>query len=143
MSFTTLWVLLGTGLLVAEVLSGTFVLLFFSLGAFAAALLAIFGVGAVEMQILTCGVVSALGFFLLKKPLQRKMLRSAESIQVDLGRTLRAEAPLKSGGVVRVSYQGTTWEARNEGREDISEGEIMQIVGTDGNILLVNKQTVH
>lgn len=143
MSLTTLWVLLGTGLLVAEVLSGTFVLLFFSLGAFAAALLAVLGVSAPEIQILACGVVSALGFFLLRKPLQKKMLRSKESVHVDLGKTLRAESSLKVGGSVRISYQGTTWEARNTGNEDIAQGELMQITGTDGNILLVNKQTVH
>jgi membrane protein implicated in regulation of membrane protease activity len=140
MSYVTLWVLLGTSLLVAEMLSGTFVLLFFSLGAFSASLLALFAVAPLEGQILCCGIVSAAGFFLLKKPLQKKLLKTA-AIHADRGRVISIDTAIAVGQSARIAYQGTTWDARNEGALDLKVGDQALIVGTDGNILLLKKQT--
>jgi membrane protein implicated in regulation of membrane protease activity len=140
MSYVTLWVLLGTSLLVAEMLSGTFVLLFFSLGAFSASLLAVFEVAPIEGQILCCGLVSAVGFFLLKKPLQKKMLKTA-ALHADLGKVVAVDTNIAAGQSARIAYQGTTWDARNAGTSDLLTGDQALIVGTDGNILLLKKQT--
>ena len=140
MSTITIWVLLGTGLLVTEMLTGTFFLLFLSLGAFSASLAALFGVHSMPLQIVICGVVSSLGFFLLKKPLQKKLLKSA-SIQIDQGQIVRIDQPLSAGQSTRISYQGTTWEARNADVADLNPGDQALIAGTEGHILLLKKTT--
>ncbi len=140
MSTITIWVLLGTGLLVTEMLTGTFFLLFLSLGAFAASLAALFGFESMPLQIMICGVVAGLGFFLLKKPLQKKLLKTA-SVQIDQGQVVRIEQPLSAGQTTRISYQGTTWEARNTDSAALNPGDDGLIVGTEGHILLLKKST--
>ncbi len=140
MSTITIWVLLGTGLLVTEMLTGTFFLLFLSLGAFTASLAALFGFESMPLQIMICGVVACLGFFLLKKPLQKKLLKTA-SVQIDQGQIVRIEQPLSAGQTTRISYQGTTWEARNTDTVALNPGDDGLIVGTEGHILLLKKST--
>jgi inner membrane protein len=140
MSTITIWVLLGTGLLVTEMLSGTFFLLFLSLGAFSASLAALFGLQSIPLQIVICAVVACLGFFLLKKPLQKKLLKSA-AIHIDQGQILRMEQPLAPGQTTRISYQGTTWDARNTDSVALNPGDRARIAGTEGHILLLKNTT--
>ncbi len=140
MSTITIWVLLGTGFLVTEMLTGTFFLLFLSLGAFSASLAALFGFNSIPLQIVICGVVACVGFVLLKKPLQKKLLKTA-SIQIDQGQIIRMDQVLSAGQSTRISYQGTTWEARNLDSVDLNPGDSGLIVGTEGHILLLKKST--
>ena len=142
MSTITLWVVLGTCLLVAEMLTGTFFLLFLALGAFSASLLALFGLDSVPLQIVVCGVVSLAGFFILKKPLQKKMLKAA-AVQNDLGQRVQLDQAIAANQMGRVNYQGTTWEARNVGSESISKGDWALIVGTEGHTLLLKKEILN
>ncbi len=142
MSIITVWVLLGTCLLVTEMLTGTFFLLFLSLGAFSASLAALFGMESIPLQIVVCGVISVVGFLLLKKPLQRKMLKGTP-IHADLGQTVRIDQVVLVGQSTRVNYQGTTWEARNEDTVPFNAGDQGLIAGTDGHILLLKKLTPH
>lgn len=142
MSTITLWVVLGTCLLVAEMLTGTFFLLFFALGAFSASLLALFGLDSFPLQIVICGVVSIAGFFVLKKPLQKKMLKAA-SVQNDLGQRIQVDQAISISQIARVSYQGTTWEARNVGTESLNKGDWALIVGTEGHTLLLKKEILN
>lgn len=139
MSTITIWVVLGTCLLVAEMLTGTFFLLFLALGAFSASLLALFGLDSLPMQIVVCGLVSVAGFFILKKPLQKKMLKSA-SVQNDLGQRIQLDQSIAAGQTGRVSYQGTTWDARNVDTQALSKGDSALIAGTEGHILLLKKE---
>lgn len=140
MSTITIWVLLGTGLLVVEMLTGTFFLLFLSLGAFSASLAALFGMDSIPLQIFINSLVACGGFFLLKKPLQRKLLKSV-SVQIDQGQIVRIEQSLAPGQNTRVNYQGTTWEARNLDNVTLNPNDEAIIVGTQGHILLLKKST--
>lgn len=142
MSTITLWVVLGTCLLIAEMLTGTFFLLFLALGAFSASLLALFGLDSFPLQIFICGLVSLAGFFILKKPLQKKMLKAA-SVQNDLGQRVQVDHAIAAGQMGRVNYQGTTWEARNTDSHSLSKGDSALIVGTEGHILLLKKEILN
>jgi membrane protein implicated in regulation of membrane protease activity len=138
MNTITFWVLLGTALLVTEMLTGTFFLLFLSLGAFSASLAALFGLHSIPLQIVICGVVAFIGFFLLKKPLQKKLLKAA-AISIDHGQVVRIDQPVAPGQSTRINYQGTTWEARNADSVSLNPGDSGLIVGTEGHILLLKK----
>lgn len=135
----TFWVVFGTALLIAEMLTGTFFLLFLSLGAFSASLAALFGLNSLPAQISICGAISILGFLLLKKPLQKRFLKTAR-LQTDVGQPVKLDTSVASGQITRLSYQGTTWDARNVGSQDLNSGDFAVIISTDGNILLIKKQ---
>ncbi len=138
MTNLTLWLLCGMGLLIAEMLTGTFVLIFISLGCFAAALVSGISDDQLALQILVCAVISLVGMFLLRKPLQRKMMKSAK-VEADIGREILIDQTIPPHAQVRISYQGTTWQATNLGTEALQQGDRVTIVGIDGTILLLRK----
>lgn len=138
MSVATIWVLAGIILMIAEMLTGTFVLIFIALGAFIAALLALLAPDMLAMQILVGAIVSLVGAFALRKPLQRKMLKSA-NLQSDLGKEILVDQSIAPHQQTRISYQGTTWQATNVGSEEILEGDRATIVGMDNLTLLLRK----
>ncbi|MEZ4846106.1 MAG: NfeD family protein [Bdellovibrionota bacterium] len=135
-----IWVALGLVLLILEMTTGTFTLIFISIGCFAAGLLSIisnmnFNYTA---QIITCSVISVLGVLLLRKPLQERMLRSI-SIKSDIGKEIVIDHNLHPHSTARVTYQGSTWQAINLDPEEIKKGDRVCIVGMDGNTLLIRK----
>ena len=138
MNLITIWIILGIILLIAEMLTGTFVLIFIALGCFVAALSILLLPQAVTASIIVCAVISLVGAFLLRKPLQKKLLMSAD-VQNDIGQVLVMDQTILSHQQVRIAYQGTTWQATNVGAEGIQRGDRVTIVGLDNTVLLLRK----
>lgn len=136
----TIWILGGIVLLILEMLSGTFVLMFVALGFFAAGLcssLNRFG-SMYGLQAVICAVVSILGVLLLRKPIQKKLLRSI-SLNADIGKEIQVTQEIAPHQTTRITYQGTNWYATNLDSEALKQGDRVEIVGIDGNVLLVRK----
>ncbi len=131
------WMIAGIGLMVGEMLTGGFFLLFLALGAFAASLAAAFGQPAF-VQMGVCAAVAILGATALRKTLQRKLLKSI-NISADVGKEIQIDQAIPPHKRSRISYQGTSWEAHNVGSEDILVGDRVVIVGIDGISLLLRK----
>ncbi len=131
------WIVAGFLLVIGEMLTGTFYLLFIALGCFAAA-----GTAQVQapflMQALVCAGVSVLGVFVLRKPLQKKLLKTLE-VQNDVGRTLTVDSTIMAGKKSSVTYQGSLWNAENIGPSDLNSGDQAIILKIDGNILQIKK----
>ena len=72
---TTLWIISGLLLIIGEMLSAGFFLLFIALGCFAGALVASTG-QSYFVQGLTCAAFAVGGVVLLRKPIQKKLLKS-------------------------------------------------------------------
>lgn len=132
-----IWIVAGFLLIIGEMLTGTFYLLFIALGCFAAA-----GIAQLQMSLFVqssmCGFISVLGVFLLRKPLQKRMLKTLE-VQNDLGRTLTVDSAILSSKKGSVNYQGTIWNAENVGESSLQPGDQAVIVKVDGNILQIKK----
>lgn len=134
---TSIWIISGLMLIIGEMLSAGFFLLFIALGCFAAALVASLG-HPFAYQCSTCAVFSIVGVLTLRKPIQKKLLQSIE-ISVDLGKEILVDQSIPPHHQVRISYQGTTWLATNLDSESLNPGERAIIVGIDGNVLLIRK----
>lgn len=132
------WVIAGIGLLVGEMLTGGFFLLFIALGCFAASLTAALAQPPL-LQMAACAVVAVIGVSVLRKSLQRKMLKSIHSLNADVGKEIQIDKAVPPHQRARISYQGTTWEAHNVGHEAVKEGDRVVIVGVDGISLLLRK----
>lgn len=111
MTQATLWWLLAGGLIVAELLTGTFYLLMLGLGLAAAALAAHAGMG-IETQIVAAAVVgggAVVGWYFVK---QRG--KSTEPVNqandLDIGGTVMVERWLPDG-TARIKYRGADWTA--------------------------------
>lgn len=131
------WIIVGILLMIGEMLSASFFMIFIALGCFAAALLASFDVNF-PLQIMTCAAVSVVGTLSLRKSIQAR-LRATKGVKSDIGTEIRIETEIGAHQQGRVSYQGTQWQATNVASEALKPGDHACIVGIDGNTLLIRK----
>ena len=134
---TLAWMILGFALVIAELLSGTFYLLMFSVAAFGAGAVAYFGSGF-PLQSAVAGVIAALGCYGVHVYRVRNMARQMP--QLDAGQPANFESWVdQSAGLARVRYRGASWDARFEGNADVQPGTTLYVVAADGNTLKVTK----
>lgn len=138
MNASLLWIITGLILLIAEMATGTIVILFIAVGCFVSAIASILFPDMITLQIIICAVVSLIGGLGLRKPLQQRLLKK-NNLSVDIGKEIVATQSIAPHKSSRIVYQGTTWDASNVGHESISQGDHVVIVGIDGNILLIRK----
>jgi membrane protein implicated in regulation of membrane protease activity len=105
----TLWLLIAGGLVMAELMTGTFYLLMLSLGATAAALMA-YADGTLTWQFVTAAVVGggAAVLWHLKKPLSNDAQDS--NVHLDIGETVTVDA-WDEQGHTQVKHRGAQWSA--------------------------------
>ncbi len=106
-----LWWILAAVLVGVELTSGTFYLLVYGLAAATAGLVAWLGAGMVA-QLLTAGVVAALGTLALRH-WKRSTAHPESSVQdMDIGQTVEIESWQEGRG--QVKYRGALWDAEAE-----------------------------
>lgn len=137
MDSLSLWLIAGLILMICEMLSGGFFLIFIALGCFGAGLASSFGV-SMWVESLVCAVIAVVGVIALRRPIQARMLKSIR-IEADIGKEIRVDAAIAPQHKARITYQGTPWSATNIGAQAIELGDHVVIVGIDGNILLIRK----
>lgn len=134
-----LWAILGLGLVIVELLTGTFYLLMLGLAAFGAALAAWmgqpFGVQAVVAAVVAAGGCYGVHVYRAKNGKQQMP-------SIDAGQPASFENWIDEGTrLARVRYRGTSWDARIEGDAQESappaSGSLLYVVRTDGNTLKV------
>jgi membrane protein implicated in regulation of membrane protease activity len=131
------WIIAGIVMLIGEMLTASFFLLFMSLGSFAAALAAHFQ-QSLLIQVGIFLIVSIAGVLLLRKPIQKKLLKKVE-IANDIGKSVVVDKEILPKHQENISYQGSTWSAMNIGEQKIESGSNATIVSIDGNKLLLKK----
>jgi len=132
-----IWLLIGFGLIIMELLTGTFYLLMLGFAAFGGAIAASIGYGF-EIQIITTAVVAAIGCYLVHAYHASNARQQMPSI--DYAQPVKFEAWVDQGArVARVRYRGAPWEAKVEGDAQIDPGNSLYILATDRNILTVTK----
>ena len=132
----TLWLLVAGGLVVAELLTGTFYLLMLSLGATAAALAA-YADSSVTWQIVTAAIVGggAAVLWHLKKPISNDAQDG--NVHLDIGETVHVET-WDDQGHTQVKHRGAQWAAICA--PDITpEPGLHRIVEMQGNRLVLEK----
>ena len=128
-----LWWILAAVLVGVELTSGTFYLLVYGLAAAAAGLAAWLGAGMVA-QLLTAGVVAALGTLALRH-WKRSTAHPESSVQdMDIGQTVEIESWQDGRG--RVKYRGALWDAQAE-TAGVDSTRPLTIRAVKGNTLVV------
>ena len=133
----TIWIIAGLALIIGEMLTGGFFLLFLALGCFAGALMASLGASYL-LQGLVCAIVAVIGVLTLRKPIQKKFLKSI-TLSADIGKEIHVDQAILPHQQTRITYQGTSWLATNLDSETLKQGDRVVIVGIDGNVLLIRK----
>jgi membrane protein implicated in regulation of membrane protease activity len=131
------WIIAGFLLLIIELLTGTFYLLVFGVGAFAGALVAWLG-GPVLGQAIGACTVALVGSGLVRHWHKGHQRAGANDNLLDLGQPVVLEAWTNAaGGTARVRYRGASWDAKVADGSRPEAGATLYVTGQDGNTLLV------
>jgi membrane protein implicated in regulation of membrane protease activity len=131
------WAIIGLGLVIVELLTGTFYLLMLGVAAFGAAGTAWLG-SDFPVQVVVAAVIAAAGCYAVH--VYREKNRSRQMPPVDAGMPASFESWIDPGArLARVRYRGASWDARVEGAEALEPGATVYVLATDGNTLKVVK----
>lgn len=140
-----LWLILGVGLMVAEIFTLGFVLFWFGIGAVAAALVAFAGGGIIWQMITFLAVSSVLtmlsrtifaNYFSLD---DKSMVKTGvDALPGKIGTVTQNSAGALNEGAVRL--YGSTWTAFPvEGEDPLKEGEKVEVVEVRGSSIYVKR----
>ena len=121
------WFVLGSGLVIAELLTGTFYLLVIAVAFAAAGSVALLG-ASVIWQMITAAAFSLGGTLWLRQSRFGRRLRdrtSSDAVQnMDVGQTVRVDnwAPNRTA---RANYRGATWDIELSAGEVAAPGEFV------------------
>lgn len=132
-----IWVLIAFAILALEMTAATLHVGFFSVGAFAVAILVALGVDLpLSTQLLIFTAVSLLAFFFLRPMLVRKLKLDQKKVVDSLvGEQALALEDIGIGGSGRAEMRGSTWSARNVGETALTRGQRCTVAEVDGLVI--------
>ncbi|PXX48307.1 NfeD family protein [Aquitalea magnusonii] len=139
----TIWLVAALLALIAEFMSGTFYLLVLALALAMAGLGSLAGASEVLCWLLASlsGSIGVGCVARWRARQRRGRPTTTAADDPDLGQTVRIST-LLDGGLARVHYRGTEWQARLSGDGPWQAGMQAYIHGRDGNVLILSlKQT--
>lgn len=129
------WFLAGIAVMLAELAVLGFVIIFFGLGCWGAAAVAVFAPDAYSAQVVVFLIVSVASLMTLRKVAMRVFVGRSEGPEtedlgnVPMGARITLDQDLEAGRVGRVHFRGTMWDAVSEDR--IPAGSDAEITGVD------------
>lgn len=138
MTFTLLlWLVIGTLLIVGELVTGTFYLLIFGIAAWVGAGAAYLGHG-LDYQLAAAGITALAGLPIVVRYGNRwRRGPGAANPDLDVGNDVRIES-VTDASRLTVRYRGSLWNAvTDDGAATVAVGDIAVIREVRGNVLVV------
>lgn len=130
------WAVAGIGLIIVEMVTGTFLLLVLGLACFGGALMGWFGF-SFWIQVLIAVALASIGMIMVSKFRGKVAGAKTDNQSLDIGHTVILESWVsEADGVAKVRYRNATWDAKVEG-ERTPGGTVFYIQSVDGNTLHV------
>ena len=139
MSDYLMWLIAGLALIIIEVTSGTFYLLVLGIAAFAGALAAYLGAGALA-QVACVGIFATIGLVAVNRWHQSRPTTTPQDRSLDVGQVVTLESWLDQNSKrVRVKYRGSTWDAELIGDANVQLNDMLYIRSAEGSELRVSR----
>jgi membrane protein implicated in regulation of membrane protease activity len=135
-----IWLVAAVILLLVEMVTpGGFYFLFFGVGAFAAGLCALAGIGNLLVQSATCLGISIAALLLFRRPLLERFQSTLPNLKLDslIGETSTLASALHPGEFGQAELRGATWKVRNISGISIEPGQRYIVVQIDGLTLSI------
>lgn len=134
------WAACAAILLIGEMVTVSFGLLFFGVAAGIVAVLSlIFPNFSLEFQIIVFAILGILGAYYGRKTLKKYFVKPAPGVDGDSNAIFVVDDDLAPGASGTVTYQGAPWTAINESSEEIKKGDQVQVIRTSGIKLIIKK----
>ena len=139
-----IWIIAGFALVIIELITGTFYLLVFGLGAFVGAFATWLGAPFL-VQIVAAGIAASIGAWIVLRWHARQHKEGGQANAIDIGQSVTMESWVnEAGGVMRVRYRGTDWDARvtenDSAAASATPGTMLYILAQDGHTWVVGTQ---
>ncbi len=129
------WLAAGFVLVIAELVTGTFILVMLGIAAFVGSAAAWFGLNF-WLQALLSAAVAVAGVFWVQQ--HRKSTPQRDMASLDVGQAVTLDAWVsREQGRARVKYRNTLWDAEVEGGREFERGTVLFIHAIDGNTLKI------
>jgi membrane protein implicated in regulation of membrane protease activity len=133
-----MWVVAGFGLVIAELVTGTFYLLVIGVGAFAGAIVAWLGGNELVQAVIASAVAVAGAFLVHRWHIRNRDAQPKADNLLDRGQAVVLEGWVdETGRIARVKYRGAWWDAKLKGEAHPAPGTTLYIEGQEGNTLVV------
>jgi len=137
MELYLVWLVVGIVLVIAELLTGTFYLLFLGVAALVGAAVAYAG-APFWAQAIASAVLAVAGVVWIQR--HKRMKAQPVMPALDVGQPVRLDAWVnRADRLARVRYRDALWDARVSGEISGEPGELLYITGVDGATLQVAK----
>jgi membrane protein implicated in regulation of membrane protease activity len=128
------WAVVGIGLIILEMMSGTLILLVLGLSAFAGAAAAWFGF-SFGIQALSAAGLAAMGMIVASSLKKKKAAGDKSNDSLDIGHTVILDSWVsEKDGVAKVRYRNATWDAKVVGGH-APGSTVFYICAMDGSTL--------
>jgi membrane protein implicated in regulation of membrane protease activity len=133
-----LWVIVGSVLIIAELVIGTFYLLVLGVGAFAAAIAASLGANAIVQALVGAAVAIGGCWWVYAWNQRRRMADEGSANFLDRGQPVVMEGwANEAANLARVKYRGASWDARVAASSRPIPGSTLYIDAQEGQTLVV------
>lgn len=135
------WALVGLVLLIAELFTPSFFIIFFGIGGIIVAVSSYIGLTpSHSSQLLAFSLSSIVLLVLFRNKIRLRVSSEAPTLSPDfIGQRVRVIKAIPAGEEGQVSYRGSAWIAFSEDDRDIKEGTMVEIIGNDGVRLKVRQ----
>jgi len=137
LSPTVLWAIFGLGLIIAEVLTTSFFLLFFGISALLVAGLKLCGLQHTNAELFIFTIAGLAGILVFRKKLLSSFKPTSEGAAVDNNKEITLTHAVAQGSEAKIEYQGTTWTASNPTNTDMHKGDKVLIEKTESTKLIL------
>lgn len=134
---TILWAIAGILLLVVEMATMTFFLVFFAVAALVVAVAKAFGLDHFATEMILFSGIGASGLLFFRKRMLRMFVSEQNELETDTSQVLTLTSDIAPEGTALVEYQGSQWTAINESPVPLRSGDRVVIVRTEGVKLVV------
>lgn len=131
-TLTLVWSLVGLALLGAEMMTGTFILLFFGISALVVAVLRLIGLDSLAIEVILFAIIGSMMIFFFRPKIRAAMEQRHKGYDVDKNATFTLSADIPAHGSANILYQGTTWTALNGTDALMSEGQKVRVTKVEG-----------
>ena len=133
-----IWFIAGFIFFLLEFAIPGLILFFFAVGAWIVAILSLFVDMSLNTQLVVFLASSLLTIVLFRNWVKKMIWAKKLPTQLEdefIGKTARAETAISPGKNGKISFKGTTWDARSS--DMIEQGENVTIIGNESILLIV------
>lgn len=141
LSSVWMWAAVAMVLLIGEMVTATFGLLFFGAAAAVTAVVVVIAPNLPPaVQLMIFGALGLVGVLVGRKWIKAKLAsKAAPAVNLDSNSEFAIDRSLAPGQEGAVLYQGSPWSAKNEGSDPINTGDRVKVIRTSGIKLIIQK----